>query len=278
MNAKTFEEIKRFALSIRLETLKELKALGFGHIGGSFSIVDVLAVLYHSVMKYDSKRPDWEERDYFISSKGHAGPAIYACLALLGYFPKEWLLTLNKPHTRLPSHCDKNLTLGVDATTGSLGQGISQAVGIALGLHLAGKDNKVFCILGDGELNEGQVWEALSFAAARKLHHFCVFVDVNGKQLDGCCKDVLDMEPIADKMKAFGFHTLRIDGHDVSQILDALANRSKIQPTAIVLDTIKGKGIPEVEQTFWNHSMTLTDEKWDEYISLLKMEESRGKL
>lgn len=272
MNAEELAKIKRFASAIRIETLKELKALGFGHIGGSFSIVEVLAVLYGSVMKYDTKRPDWQDRDFLIVSKGHAGPAVYACLALLGYFPKEWLQTLNKAHTRLPSHCDRNLTPGIDATTGSLGQGISQAVGIALGIHLKEKDNVIYCILGDGELNEGQVWEALAFASAKSLHNLCVFVDVNGKQLDGYCKDVLDMEPIAEKLKAFGFYTMRIDGHDILQVVEAIENRSETQPTAIVLDTIKGKGIAEVEHSFWNHSITASDEKWEAYISVLEGE------
>ncbi|GJM76281.1 hypothetical protein HMSSN036_84970 [Paenibacillus macerans] len=199
------QKLELFRDEIRLKTLKELHHLGFGHYGGSLSIVEVLAVLYGGVMKVDPQNPKWEERDYFILSKGHGGPGLYAALAAKGYFPEEVLYTLNQNGTKLPSHPDKNLTPGVDMTTGSLGQGISAAVGVALSHKLSGKDNYTYCIVGDGELNEGQCWEAFQFAAHHKLNRLFVFVDDNKKQLDGLTKDIIDPLDFAEKFSAFGF-------------------------------------------------------------------------
>lgn len=258
------QEVERFALEIRIGLLEQMKARGFGHIGGSLSVVDALAVLYQTQMRFDPQNPDWPERDKLVCSKGHAGPAIYATLALLEYFPYEMLKTLNQPGTRLPSHCDRNKTPGIDMTTGSLGQGTSLACGMALGERIRGRDTRVFLIVGDGEANEGQVWEACMFAAAKQLGNLVLLLDVNGKQLDGCTKDILDTLDLGAKLQAFGFDTVSIDGNDVSALYDAL-ERTRAggeKPYAIVMNTIKGKGVPDVENAKSNHSMTAAAEQW----------------
>ncbi|WP_078543688.1 transketolase [Litchfieldia alkalitelluris] len=249
-------ELARFRDSIRLLTLKELHHLGFGHYGGSLSIVEVLAVLYGKVMKLNPAEPDWEGRDYFILSKGHGGPALYATLALKGYFPEKELYTLNKNGTSLPSHPDRNLTRGVDMTTGSLGQGISVAVGVALSHKLSARKNYTYCVVGDGELNEGQCWEAFQFAAHHKLNRLVVFIDDNKKQLDGPTKDIIDPLDFEEKLRAFGFYTMKVDGSSLEEI-EAAIGRGKVEsqgmPIGIVLDTIKGQGVPFLEQKADNH-------------------------
>lgn len=265
-------ELRVFAAQIRLYTAKCIASRGFGHLGGSLSVADLLAVLYGEVMKIDSKNPDWSERDLLVCSKGHAGPAIYASLALKGYFPLDMLKTLNQPGTNLPSHCDRNKTPGVDMTTGSLGQGISIAAGMALGVKASGR--RVFGIVGDGECDEGQVWEAAAFAAHHKLDNFFVFVDLNKKQLDGYTKDILDLESIEEKFSSFGFDAVTVDGSDVAAILAAInaAAEKPGKPHAIVLDTVKGAGVPEIEQTASNHHMVVNAELADRVISHLEAE------
>ena len=191
-----------FAAEIRLTLLEEMKIRGFGHIGGSLSICDLLAVLYGKVMKYNPEDPKWADRDKLVSSKGHAGPAIYATLAMKGFFPKEELATLNRPGTNLPSHCDKNKTVGVDCTTGSLGQGTSQAVGMALGDKIRGRDSKTYLIVGDGECNEGSVWEAAFFANHFRLSNLVAIVDHNHMQSLDFCERTLNSGALADKWRA----------------------------------------------------------------------------
>jgi len=240
---------------IRLLTLKELYHLGFGHYGGSLSIIEALAVLYGEVMKVDPKNPEWDDRDYFILSKGHGGPSYYATLSLKGFFPEEIIYTLNQNGTTLPSHPDRNLTPGVDMTTGSLGQGISAAVGVALSHKLSNKKNFTYCIVGDGELNEGQCWEAFQFAAHHKLNRLFVLVDDNKKQLDGLTKDIIDPLDLGVKLGSFGFYTLKVDGSSLTQIYEAIENgKEQIdKPVAIILDTVKGQGVPYLEEKADNH-------------------------
>jgi transketolase len=206
------ENLQLFSAKIRLETCKMLAHRGFGHLGGALSIVETLSVLFGEKMNIDPKNPMWDQRDYFVLSKGHAGPSYYSTLALKGYFPTEVLYTLNENGTNLPSHPDRLKTIGVDTTTGSLGQGISLAVGIAKALKLDNKPNKVYAIVGDGECNEGQVWEAFQFAAHQKLDNLLVFIDENHKQLDGLTVDVNNPFDLRAKMEAFGFYALRVDG------------------------------------------------------------------
>ncbi len=266
------KNLRIFAEEIRVETLICFDSLGFGHVGGSMSVVETLAVLYGEVMNIDSQNPKKRDRDFMVMSKGHAGPAVYATLAVKGYFPKEELLTLNKPHTNLPSHTDRLKTVGVDMTTGSLGQGASSATGIALANRIDGLNNRTFYFVGDGELNEGQCWEAASFAAHYKLDRLTAFVDLNKKQLDGNCEDIMSSFDIAKKYEAFGWHVQTIDGHDIEQILNAIenANKETSKPSAIVLNTIKGKGCTYAETVDKNHSVKFSPEQSKEALEHAK--------
>jgi len=266
------EELKRFARQIRLETMKEFRALGFGHVGGSMSIIDLLAVLYGAVMHIDPDRPVWEDRDWLIMSKGHAGPALYATLALKGFFPVSDLQTLNQPGTNFPSHCDRNKTRGVDMTTGSLGQGMSTAIGVALGNRLDRRKSYTYLVLGDGECNEGQVWEGALFAAHRKLSNLIGFIDCNKKQLDGYTKDICDLGNLAAKFSVFNWFAQEIDGSDVGQIITAIekAKLQQEQPSMIVLNTVKGAGCSFAENALMNHHMFFTREQADEVIAALE--------
>lgn len=272
MDAYLSKELQKLALEIRIGIVEEIQARGFGHIGGSLSLADALAVLYGAVMRYDSQNPQWPDRDKLVCSKGHAGPAVYATLAVKGFFPYEDLKTLNQPGTYLPSHCDKNKTPGVDMTTGSLGQGTSAAVGIALGDRLKGRDSRTYLLVGDGESNEGQVWEAAMFTAAKKITNLIWLVDDNKKQLDGYTKDVLPIFDLEAKFAAFGFDARRVDGNDIAQVYDALTAPIGDKPRAIILDTVKGKGIREVEETMGNHSMTVASDVCDKWLAGLRAE------
>lgn len=257
---KDVHEVRDLARHIRIETLKMLTGLGFGHYGGSMSVVETLAVLYGDVMRIDPKKPDWLERDYFVLSKGHAGPALYATLALKGYFPVSELKTLNENGTKLPSHPDRLRTTGVDATTGSLGQGVSIAAGMALSHKLAGRTNRVFCILGDGELNEGQCWEAFQFIAHHNLHNLTLFIDYNKQQLDGTLDEVIKPFDLAGKFCAFGFDVQTIKGDDVGAISDAVTpvRQGEQRPLVVILDSIKGQGVTYLEQLSNSHHLRLT--------------------
>lgn len=253
-----FEEMTRLSAEIRKETARAIGSAGFGHIGGSASIADVLAVLYGGLMNIDPADPKWEGRDYLVLSKGHCGPGLYAALAVRGYFPREWLSTVNQPGTRLPSHADCQRTPGVDMSTGSLGQGISSAVGIALGNHIRHKDCYTYCIVGDGELNEGEVWEACEAANHLKLDHFIVFVDWNKKQLDGRLEEISQPLDLENKFRAFGFDARTVPGYDCRAIYEAAqqAKAVKGKPHVILLDTWKGLGISFAEKVEFNHYLT----------------------
>lgn len=259
---KDVQEVREFARQIRIETLKMLTGLGFGHYGGSMSVVETLAVLYSDVMRIDPTKPDWQERDYFVLSKGHAGPALYATLALKGYFPQADLKTLNQNGTKLPSHPDRLRTIGVDATTGSLGQGVSIATGMALSHKLAKRTNRVFCVVGDGELNEGQCWEAFQFIAHHNLNNLTVFIDYNKQQLDGLLDEVIKPFDLAGKFSAFGFDVLTIKGDDIVALQNALTpvRQGEQRPLAIVLDSVKGQGVKYLESLANSHHLRLTPE------------------
>ena len=259
---ENYNEIKKLAKDIRISMLKMLVNLGFGHFGGSLSVVETLAVLYGGVMKIDPKNPDWDERDYMVLSKGHAGPALYAALAIKGYFPREELMTLNINGTHLPSHPDRLLTKGVDATTGSLGQGVSLATGIAMAEKISGKDNRVFTILGDGELNEGQCWEAFQFIAHHNLNNLTVFVDYNKLQLDGTLEEIIKPFSLTEKFKAFGFDSVEVKGDDIEGIYNLVKNKrgENERPLAIILNTKKGQGVEYIENLKNSHHLRLTDE------------------
>ena len=255
--------VRVFAEEIRVETLKEFAALGFGHVGGSMSVIEALAVLYGKEMRIDPKNPQWPERDRLVMSKGHAGPALYATLALKGYFPLEVLKTLNQGGTILPSHCDRLKTPGVAMTTGSLGQGISLACGLAMGNRMQGRDSYTYLVLGDGECNEGQVWEGAMFAAHFKLNHLIAFVDLNKQQLDGTTDDVMSMGDMVAKFESFGWLTKKVNGHNVDEIIEAIAagKAQTEKPVMIILDTIKGNGCELALQRFPNHHIAFTAEE-----------------
>lgn len=265
-------DLEAFARNIRYQTIKSIGTLGVGHIGGAMSIVEVLAVLYSRHLRHDPANPAWRERDRLVLSKGHAGPALYATLALRGFFPLDWLLTLNQGGTRLPSHCDRTKTPGVDMTTGSLGQGLSAACGIAYGNRMDHIDAYTFAIIGDGESDEGQNWEAAMFAAHNKLDQLIAFTDYNKMQIDGYTADILDLGDIEGKWRSFGWRVLRVDGHNVDA-LDAAITLAKIgrgQPTMIILDTIKGKGCSFAEGNLGNHNMNVSKEQMEAALAALQ--------
>lgn len=257
MEKELVGELEALAAKIRINSIEAIRKVGSGHIGGALSIADLLAVLYGKQMVYDPKNPHWEKRDRLVLSKGHAGPALYSTLAAVGFFPEEWLWTLNEGGTKLPSHPDRTKTPGVDATTGSLGQGTSLAAGITTGLKLQGSENYVYLIVGDGELNEGQCWEAFQYLAHFKLNHCIVIIDENKKQLDGTTEEILNPFDLTRKMQAFGFATQKIKGDDLAAIDQAIEEAKKVEDQAvcIVLDTIKGQGVKFFEEMEANHSV-----------------------
>ncbi len=268
-------ELKKLAVKVRLKTLEVLGDLGFGHVGGSMSVTELLTALYFGgIMNIDPARPRWEERDWLIMSKGHAGPTLYTILAMKGYFPVSELGTLNQGGTRLPSHCDRNLTPGVDMTTGSLGLGLSAAVGVALGHRLDGKKSMVYLIIGDGECQEGQIWEAALFAAQKKMSNLTAFVDYNRQQLDGYTKDINDLGDIGAKFGSFGWYVQDIDGHSFEEIIQAARNswKEKERPSIVVMNTLKGKGCSYAEGVLENHHMIITDENTKEALACLEKE------
>jgi transketolase len=247
-------KLEAIARDGRVQILRMLTHAGSGHPGGSLSVIDILTVLYFGRMKYDPKNPTWEDRDRFVLSKGHCVPAQYYCMARAGFFPASQLLTLRKLGSPLQGHPDRVALPGIEAATGSLGQGLSVSLGMALGLKLAGKDARVYCVMGDGETQEGQVWESLMSgpklgAPDHHLDNLCVILDYNGVQLDNFVKKILDIEPIVDKVKAFGWPVLDINGHDLAQIDKAFdqAEATKGAPTFIVAHTVKGKGVSFME-------------------------------
>ena len=257
------KELELLAAKIRLDVIELLKHRGYGHLGGSMSIVELMAVLYGKVLHVDPANPQMEDRDMVVLSKGHSGPAWYSALAERGFFPKEWLMTLNDGGTKLPSHPDRSKTPGVDMTTGSLGQGTSSAAGIALGQKMKGQKRFTYMIVGDGELNEGQCWEAFQFVAAKKLNNCIVIIDDNKRQLDGYTKDVLYPFDYVKKMEAFGFYTQKVKGDDIEAIAEAIekAQANKESANCIVLDSIKGQGVKYFEELKSNHSVKFNNDE-----------------
>ncbi len=272
--ADQLEQLKKTANELRCLVIRMIYTAGSGHSGGSLSAADFMTALYFSVLKIDPDRPDWPDRDRVVLSKGHAAPILYACLAKRGYFPLQELWTLRQLGSRLQGHPDVRKTPGVDATTGSLGQGISVAVGMALGGKAAKKSYHVYAIMGCGEQQEGQVWEAAMAASHYGLDNLIGIVDYNTLQIDGCNADIMEIAPLADKWRAFGWRVLEIDGHDMKQILDALneAHKTQGQPTVIIARTIKGKGVSFMENVVKWHSSQVTREFYDRAMADLGCE------
>ncbi|MCK4513694.1 MAG: transketolase [Spirochaetaceae bacterium] len=268
-------DLKRRAIKIRRMTLEEIANLGVGHIGGCMSVVEILVHLYYKTMNVDPDNPGDSKRDKFVMSKGHAGPALYAVLADMGFFPESWLGTLNRGGTNLPSHCDMNRTPGIDMTTGSLGQGLSAAVGIALGHRMRDLPGRVFALLSDGDLNEGQTWEAAMSASMYGLTDLTAFVDYNRMQIDGASIDVMNIANQVDRWTSFGWYSQEVDGHDFTAIGSAIdsALSQHDRPSMIILNTIKGKGMPFCEGDYTNHNMLVSQENRHEGLASLQKEE-----
>lgn len=235
---------------------------GSGHLGGALSLVEVVMSLFYRIMRVDPGQPKWPERDRLVLSKGHAAPMLYVALAYRGFFPKSWLPTMNADGTRLPSHADGRTVPGIDATTGSLGQGLSVACGMAKAAKLDGREHRVFCIIGDGESNEGQNWEAGLFAAQAKLDNLVCITDYNKLQIDGFTDEVLSLEPLADKWRAFGWEALETDGHDWDDIYETINRAVAVRgrPAMVIAHTIKSKGHRATENRPESHNIKVPDE------------------
>lgn len=249
-------KLEKQALEVKKLIMRMISKKGKGHFGGSLSLAEIVTVLYFKTMNIDPNDPKKPDRDMFVLSKGHAGPVLYAALALKGFFPEDWVWTLNQPHTKLPSHVDRTKTPGIDMTAGSLGQGLSVAVGMAEGARLNGSSQRIYCAVGDGESQEGQVWEALMYAGVHKLSNLCLILDRNRVQSDNYVEKVLDIDDIVAKLEAFRFNVIEIDGHDIAQI-DAALEKAKAEtsrPTAIVAHTVKGHGMKGYEGTPASHA------------------------
>ena len=243
-----------------------------GHPGGSLSAADVITYLYFKEMKVDPSNPKWEDRDRFVLSKGHAAPALYGALAVKGFFPEDEIKNLRKPTSFLQGHPDMRKVPGVDMSTGSLGQGVSCAVGMALNGKITGKDYRVYSVLGDGEIQEGQVWEAAMFASHKKLDNLTIFIDNNNLQIDGTMEEVNSPYPIPEKFAAFGWNTVEIDGHDFDQIEDAIAQAKSVKdkPTAVIMHTVKGKGVSFMENQVGWHGVAPNAEQYENAMNELK--------
>ncbi len=276
MEQETLRNLESQAREVRKYTIDTIAHLGVGHIGGACSVVEILTLLYFYEMNVRPAEPLWRERDKLVLSKGHAGPALYSTLALKGFFPMDWLQTLNQGGTNLPSHCDRNKTPGIDMTTGSLGQGLSAACGLALANRIDRIDSSyIYAIIGDGETDEGQNWEAAMFAAHNKLSKLIAFTDYNKLQLDGTTEQILDLGDLEGKWRTFGWFVLRCDGHDIGALAAAIVS-AKAQsglpgamPSMIIMDTIKGKGADFAEGLLTNHNMNVDRATADKAIAAL---------
>jgi transketolase len=275
MKKKTTPDIislRKQANEIRKDIIRMLAEAGSGHPGGSLSCVDILTALYFKALNHNPKNPKWEDRDRVVLSKGHGAPALYAALAHAGYFPTEQLMTLRKLDSSLQGHPDMRRLPGLEASTGSLGQGLSIGAGMALARKLDNKNFWTYVILSDGETNEGQIWEAASFAPHHKLDHFIAILDYNKYQLDGPVSEILNMEPVVDKWKAFGWETFEMDGHDIELLVETIERAKKIKgkPVIIVAHTVKGKGVSFMEEDNHYHGVAPTKEEAEKALKELE--------
>ena len=260
--SQKIKELKKIANKIRKLIIQMISRAGSGHPGGSLSSTEIITCLFFEVMRHNPKDPHWPDRDRFHLSKGHTCPALYAALALCGYFPKEELWTLRKLGSILQGHPDRR-TPGVDVASGSLGQGLSVAVGMALAARLDKKDYRVYCLMGDGEIQEGNIWEAAMSAAHFKLDNLCGIVDYNRFQIDGRVEEVMNLEPLVNKWEAFGWHVISCDGHNIEELLEAFdeAKSIKQKPTVIIAHTVKGKGVSFMEHVVDFHGRAPNEEE-----------------
>ena len=272
MEQAKLNQLKKIAAQIRLDILEGVHAASSGHPGGSLSIAEIITYLYFAEMNIDPANPNWSERDRLVLSKGHTAPALYAALAEKGYFSRDTIKTLRQADSFLQGHPDMKGTPGVDMSTGSLGLGFSSACGMALAAKIDGKDFRTYAIIGDGESEEGQIWEACMFAAHYKLDNVCAIFDWNGLQIDGTVEEVMNPTPHDTKLEAFGFHVISIDGHDFEQIEAAFAEAKTVKgkPTAIIAKTVKGKGVSFMEDQVGWHGSAPNDEQYEIAVAEIK--------
>lgn len=268
----SIEELKEMAKKLRRHVITMTATAGSGHPGGSLSVADIITALYFKAMHHNPQNPQWPDRDRFILSKGHAAPILYAALAESGYFPVEELATLRKLDSRLQGHTDRNLTPGVEMSSGSLGMGLSFGIGVALAAKLDHRDYRTYVVLSDGECDEGQTWEAALSAAHFKIDNLTAIVDCNRIQLTGWTRDIMNLEPLSQKWQAFGWHTIDVDGHDFNQILAAFKEAEKIKnkPPVIIARTIKGKGVSFMENNAKFHGKAPTPEEAERALKELE--------
>lgn len=277
MKITDIEELKNMARIIRKGIIEQVYSANSGHPGGSLSIADILTVLYFNELNIDEKNPKWEDRDRMILSKGHCSPALYSCLANRGFFDKEELKKFRNINSRLQGHPDMNKVPGVDMTTGSLGQGLSVANGMAIAGKLNKKDYRVYCVLGDGEIEEGQIWEAAMASNKYKLDNLCVILDNNGLQIDGKVEEVKALDCLYSKWESFGFNVIPCDGHNIEMLIDSFekARQTKEKPSIIIARTVKGKGVPFMENKAEWHGKAPSDEQYEKAMKALKLEEEK---
>lgn len=278
MKITKVEALANIANEIRMGALEQVYEAQSGHPGGALSCADILSVLYFNQMNIDPKQPDAPARDRFVLSKGHCSPALYATLARKGYFDKAVLTGFRNIDSNLQGHPDMTKIPGVDMTTGSLGQGMSAAVGMAIGSKMDSAGCRVYCLVGDGEIEEGQIWEAAMTASKNKLDNLCVIVDHNGLQIDGTVEDVAGLVDIKEKFESFGFYTIEIGGHDIEEVIHAFqaARQEKGRPTAIIANTIKGKGVSFMEGKAQWHGKAPNKEQYEEAMNELKLQQFIG--
>lgn len=265
------DELRKMAVNVRKDIVEMIARVNSGHPGGSLSAADLVTALYFNVLNHDPKNPHWEDRDRFILSKGHACPVLYSCMARTGYFPHEELKTLRQINSRIQGHPEVRKLPGIEASTGSLGQGLSIGVGLAEGAKLQGKTYRSYVLTGDGELDEGQIWEAALYAGNKQVDNLVAIVDSNKQQLDGWVKDIMPLTPLGDKWRSFGWEVIEIDGHDMEAILDAFnkAENTKGKPTVIIANTTKGKGVSYMEDNLEFHGAAPNKEQLEQALKEL---------
>lgn len=265
------KELEKIARKLRVKVVEMIGKSGFGHAGGSMSIAEILTTLYFHEMRVDPESPHWEDRDRFVLSKGHAAPVFYAVLSERGFIPEDTLSSIHKVESPLQCHPDMNLCPGVEISTGALGQGLSVAVGMALGAKLKGKSFRVYALLGDGEMQEGQVWEAAMSASKFKLNNLAVIVDYNKLELSGRTEEVMPLEPLHDKWASFGWHVIQINGHSFTQLMNVLGQARKIKekPTLIIAHTVKGRGVSFMEDKVEWHAVRMSSQQVEEAMKEL---------
>ncbi len=277
LHEKKIKLLEEIANNLRQDVIKFVSGAGSGHIAGPLDMADIFAAFYFHILRHNSKKPDWPDRDRLVLSNGHICPVQYATLARAGYFPYEELKTLRQINTRLQGHPHRNAVPGIETTSGPLGSGISQAIGMALAARLDGKKNRIYCLTSDGEHEEGNTWEGVMFAAKNKLNNLTVVVDRNNIQIDGFTENIMPLEPLKEKYESFNWHVVEINGHDFYQIIGAVAEAHAIyeKPTVIIAHNIAGKGVSFMERDYLWHSKPFKSGEADKALEELKVEHDR---